>query len=179
MISRAIPAPSADHADPDAGRPPGYAYGCAQITRFGTASGDPHSDLIADDIGYARGVSLCTGHALRSARRRKPRRGQLLPCMAGLATHRRWRATAQCVPRPWPRRTRTRTIVWLTGKRLRAAERGTTGRARRGHRAYSFRSQLSAAAAAVRPNAEAWSQVRLHARAASGSMGRRRWWCRD
>src|SRR6185437_4332153 len=136
MISRAIPAPSADHADPDAGRPPGYAYGCAQITRFGTASGDPHSDLIADDIGYARGVSLCTGHALRSARRRKPRRGQLLPCMAGLATHRRWRATAQCVPRPWPRRTRTRTIVWLTGKRLRAAERGTTGRARRGHRAY-------------------------------------------
>src|SRR5689334_16233666 len=29
MISRAIPAPSAHHADTDAGRPPGYAYGCA------------------------------------------------------------------------------------------------------------------------------------------------------
>jgi len=32
-----------------------------------------------------------------------------LPCVAGLPTYRRWRATAQYVPRPWPRRTRTRT----------------------------------------------------------------------
>src|ERR1700749_4116671 len=58
MISRAIPAPSAHHADPDAGWPPGYAYGCAQITRIGTAAGDRHSDLIADDIG---GSGSCVG----------------------------------------------------------------------------------------------------------------------
>jgi hypothetical protein len=51
MISRAVPAPSAHHADPDAGRPPGHAYGCAHVTRFGTASGDRHGDLIADHIG--------------------------------------------------------------------------------------------------------------------------------
>jgi hypothetical protein len=51
MISRAVSAPSAHHADPDVDRPSGYAYGCAQITRFGTASGDRHSDLIADHIG--------------------------------------------------------------------------------------------------------------------------------
>jgi hypothetical protein len=51
MISRVVLAPSAHHADPDVDRPLGYAYGCAQITRFGTASGDRHSDLVADHIG--------------------------------------------------------------------------------------------------------------------------------
>jgi hypothetical protein len=54
MISRAILAPSAHHADPDVDRPSGYACSCAhvdQITRFGTASGDRHSDLVADHIG--------------------------------------------------------------------------------------------------------------------------------
>ena len=56
MISRAVLAPSAHHADPDVDRPPGYAYGCAQITRIGTASGDHHSDLVAEHIGgSARG----------------------------------------------------------------------------------------------------------------------------
>jgi len=51
MISRAVSAPSAHHADPDVDRPSGYASGCAQITPFGTASSDRHSDLIADHIG--------------------------------------------------------------------------------------------------------------------------------
>jgi len=51
MISRAVSAPSAHHADPDVDRPSGYAHGCAQITRFGTASGDRHSDLVAEHIG--------------------------------------------------------------------------------------------------------------------------------
>jgi hypothetical protein len=51
MISRAVSAPSAHHADPDVDQPSDYAYGCAQITRTGTASGDRHSDLIADHIG--------------------------------------------------------------------------------------------------------------------------------
>jgi hypothetical protein len=45
----------AHHADPDIDRPSGYAYGCAQITRLGTAPGDRHSDLIADhNGGYLR-----------------------------------------------------------------------------------------------------------------------------
>jgi hypothetical protein len=57
MISRAIPAPSAHHADPDVDRPPGYAYGRAQITRIGTASGDRHGDVIADHIGGARAIA--------------------------------------------------------------------------------------------------------------------------
>jgi hypothetical protein len=48
MISRAVSAPSAHYADPDIDQPSGYAYGYAQITRFGTASGDRHSDLLAD-----------------------------------------------------------------------------------------------------------------------------------
>ena len=95
-----------------------------------------------------------------------------LPCVTGLPTDRRWRATAQRVPRPWPRRTRTRTTVRHTRTRLRAAElRHERGRTRRGHRAHGFRSQLTAAAAAVRPNAEARSQVRPDTRAASGSTG--------
>ena len=51
-------APSAHHADPDVDRPLGYAYGCAQITRFGTASGDRHSDLVADHIGGSARVVL-------------------------------------------------------------------------------------------------------------------------
>jgi hypothetical protein len=54
MISRAVLAPSAHYADPDVYRPSGYAYGCAQITRFGTASGDRHSDLVAEHIGGYR-----------------------------------------------------------------------------------------------------------------------------
>ena len=71
-----------------------------------------------------------------------------LPCVTGLPTYRRWRAASQCVPRPRPRRTRTRTTVRLTRKRHAEA------------RAHGFRPQLTAAAAAVRPNAEARSQVR-------------------
>ena len=51
MINPAVSAPPAHHADPDVDRPPGYAYSFAQITRFGTASGDRHSDLAADHIG--------------------------------------------------------------------------------------------------------------------------------
>ena len=60
MISRAVSARSANHADPDVDRPSGYAYGCAQITRFGTASGDRHSDLIADHIGRSRTVAAAS-----------------------------------------------------------------------------------------------------------------------
>jgi hypothetical protein len=63
MISRAVSAPSAHHADPDVDRPSGYAYGCAQITRFGTASGDRHSDLAADHIGgYCSASGERVGH---------------------------------------------------------------------------------------------------------------------
>ena len=51
MINPAVSAPPAHHADPDVDRPPGYAFSCGQITRFGTASGDRHSDLAADHIG--------------------------------------------------------------------------------------------------------------------------------
>jgi hypothetical protein len=51
MINPAVSAPPAHHADPDVDRPPGYAFSCGQITRFGTASGDRHNDLAADHIG--------------------------------------------------------------------------------------------------------------------------------
>src|SRR6266700_6086175 len=61
MISRAVSAPSAHHADPDVDRPSGYAHGCAQITRFGTASGDRHSDLVAEHIGGSNCEALIGG----------------------------------------------------------------------------------------------------------------------
>ena len=48
----------------DADRPSGYAYGCAQITRFGTAPADRHSDLIADhNGGSARVISSSIFHS--------------------------------------------------------------------------------------------------------------------
>lgn len=66
MISRAVSAPSAHHPDPDVDRPSGYAYGCAQITRSGTASGDRHSDLVADhNLSWAKLVRKSTGISAR------------------------------------------------------------------------------------------------------------------
>jgi hypothetical protein len=41
----------------------GYAYGCAQITRSGTASGDRHSHLIADHNGGSVRVAHVEGRS--------------------------------------------------------------------------------------------------------------------
>jgi hypothetical protein len=49
-------------------RPSGYACRCAQITRFGTASGDRHRALVADQNGGPRAVILTSDrHADPSA----------------------------------------------------------------------------------------------------------------
>ena len=58
----------------------GYAYGCAQITRYGTASSDRRNDLVAEhNGGSARVLYMTTRITQRDAGTGRGRSGQRRP----------------------------------------------------------------------------------------------------